>query len=64
MPTKIFYASVKSEISRFSRTTSSKEKFKKLVTTLLTRMNRQGCQNTQLKGFLKNIWQTSWPFIN
>ena len=55
MPTIIFYATVGSEILCFFRTTSSKEKFQKLISTFLTRMRRQGCQNMQLKHLMTKM---------
>ena len=42
-------------MSRLARTTS-KEKIQKLLTTLLTKMHKKGCQNTQLKGFLNKLY--------
>ena len=42
---RIFDAVVESEILHTARTTSAREKFQKLFTTLLTRKYKQGCQN-------------------
>ena len=49
IPTRMFYEAVRSEILHIVRTKSSKEMFQKLITILLTRMYRQGCENIQLK---------------
>ena len=48
MPNGNFYPAVGSEIVlRPVRTTSSKEKLRKVITTFLIRMQREGCKNTQ-----------------
>ena len=53
MLTKIIHAAVGSEILHFGRITFSKEKFQKLITTLLTRMRRHILyQDIQLKRLL------------
>lgn len=49
IPTRMFYEAVRSEILCIVRTKSSKEMFQKLITILLTRIYRQGCENIQLK---------------
>ena len=49
IPARMFYEAVTSEILRIVRTKSSKEMFQKLITILLTKMYRQGCENIQLK---------------
>ena len=53
--TRIFCAAVRCEILHLA-TISSKQKFQKLITTLLRRMKRRGCQNTQLKRFLNKLF--------
>ena len=50
-----FQAKVGPNILFFARTTSSKEQFPKIITALLTRMQKLGCQNTQLKSFLNKL---------
>ena len=48
MPNGNFYPAVGSEIAlRPVRTLSSKEKLRKVITTFLIRMQREGCKNTQ-----------------
>ena len=63
MHTIIFHAEVWSEILHLTRTTSSKEKFQKLITTLLARMQGQGCQNTQLLCLLNKFLLTILNFF-
>ena len=58
-----FYAVVVSEILHFARITSSKEKFQKLKTTLLTRLHRQGSQNTQLKQILNKLFGKPFEYF-
>ena len=58
--TRIFYAAGKSEILRTAWITSSKKKFRKLITTLLTRMHRQRCQNTTLKHLFNKLFGTNF----
>lgn len=50
MPTRTFYGALGSEILRLARTTSSKQKYQKLIANLFTRR-----QNTQLKRFLNKL---------
>ena len=49
IPTRTFYTAAGSEILGLGRTTSSKEKFQKWMTTLLIGMQREGRKNRQLK---------------
>ena len=57
MPTCIVYATVGSTILDIAGKTPSKGKFQKLIiTTLLIKLHRQGCQNTQLKRLLNKLF--------
>ena len=56
MSATLFYAAVGSQILPLARTTSPKEKFQKLITNLLTRCHRQGCQNAYLKCLLNKLF--------
>ena len=56
MPSKIFYASVGSEILRLARTNTSKTDFIKSVKVLLSRMEKQGCKGNQLKKVLNKMY--------
>lgn len=55
IPTRTFYTAVGSEILGLGRTTSSKEKFQKWMTTLLIGMQREGRKNRQLKGLSNKL---------
>ena len=56
MPAKMFHAARESEIFCLERLTSSKEKFQNLITALLTKIHKQGCQNTQLQRLLNKLF--------
>ena len=56
MPSKIFYASVCSEILRLAKTNTSKDNFLNAVTILLNRMKKQGCKANQLKKVLNRMY--------
>lgn len=43
-------------MSRLARATSKEKIQLKLLTTLLTKMHKKGCQNTQLKGFPNKLY--------
>ena len=50
MPNRTIYKAIRSEVLR---RTFAREKLKNLITTLLTKVHRQGCQNTLLQRLLK-----------
>ena len=50
MPNRTIYKAIRSEVLR---RTFAREKLKNLITTLLTKVHRQGCQNTPLQRLLK-----------
>ena len=54
MTTCIVYATAGSAILHFARTTSSKRSFR-LIAALLTKLHKQGCQNTQIKRLLNKV---------
>ena len=56
MPSKIFYASVSSEILRLARTNSNRNNFLNTVKVLLDRMRKQGCKMNQLKKMLNKMF--------
>ena len=56
MPSKIFYATVGSEILRFARTNTNQNQFLKDVKVLLNRMKKQGCKRSLLKKVLNKMY--------
>ena len=56
MPSKIFYASVCSEILRLARTNTNSNSFVNAVTVLLNRMKNQGCKANKLIKVLNKMF--------